>query len=260
MDFLYIVPGALVGFLVGLTGVGGGSLMAPILILLFGFQPAVAVGTDLWFAAITKSAGGYVHRRVGSPNWRIVFLLALGSVPASVLTLVWLGTSQGGRLEPDSLMRLLGSVLILTAIITPIKNNLHVPLSALRERIGSLLRPGQIVITVLGAACIGCLVTLTSVGAGALVAVMLMLIYPLRLDMKSIVGTDILHAIPLALIAAIGHSLFGNVNWRLLSWLLLGSIPGIIFGSLVTGKVSEKWVRIALSAMLGISGLKLVLS
>lgn len=260
MDFLYIVPGALVGFLVGLTGVGGGSLMAPILILLFGFQPAVAVGTDLWFAAITKTAGGYVHRRVGSPNWRIIFLLALGSVPASVLTLVWLGTSRGGQLEAEPLMRLLGAVLLLTAVITPIKNNLYAPLTALRRRMGSMLRPGQVVATVIGAAFIGCLVTLTSVGAGALVAVMLMLIYPLRLDMKSVVGTDILHAIPLALIAAIGHSLFGNVNWQLLSYLLLGSIPGIIIGSLATGKISEKWVRIALSAMLGISGLKLVLS
>ncbi len=260
MEFVYILPGALVGFLVGLTGVGGGSLMAPILILMLGFQPAVAVGTDLWFAAITKTAGGYVHRQMGSPNWRIAGLLALGSVPAAILTLLWLGTSKGGRLEADVLMRLLGAALLLTAAITPMKHRLHAPLSALRERLGAMLRPCQIASTVLGAAFIGCLVTLTSVGAGALVAVMLMLLYPLRLNTKSVVGTDIVHAVPLALVAAIGHTLFGNVDWHLLGWLLIGSIPGIIAGSLLTGRINERWVRFALSAMLAISGVKLLLS
>lgn len=260
MEFVYILPGALVGFLVGLTGVGGGSLMAPILILLLGFQPAVAIGTDLWFAAITKTAGGYVHRHVGSPNWRLVGLLALGSLPAAIFTLVWLGASQDGRLDASLLMQLLGAALLLTAVITPLKQNLQAPLIALRDRMGAMLRPGQTIATVAGAACIGCLVTLTSVGAGALVAVMLMLLYPLRLDTKSVVGTDIIHAVPLALIAAIGHSLFGNVDWHLLGWLLLGSIPGIVVGSLVTGKINENWVRMALSVMLAISGLKLLLS
>lgn len=260
MEFAYVLPGALVGFLVGLTGVGGGSLMAPILILMLGFQPAVAVGTDLWFAAITKTAGGYVHRQVGSPNWRLAGLLAIGSVPAAVLTLVWLGTSKGGRLEADLLMQLLGVMLLLTAAVTPMKEKLRAPLTTLRKHMGPMLRPGQRIFTILGAAFIGCLVTLTSVGAGALVAVMLMLLYPLRLDTKSIVGTDIVHAIPLALIAAIGHSLFGNVDWQLLGWLLLGSIPGIIVGSLVTGRINESWVRIALSVMLALSGFKLLFS
>ncbi len=243
-----------------MTGVGGGSLMAPILILMFGFHPAVAVGTDLWFAAITKSAGGIVHHRLGSTRWPLVGLLALGSVPAAILTLVWLGAEHGGRLEADVLMRLLGVALLLTAVISPLKNSLRSPLTALRDRLGRMMRPGQIAVTVLGAAAIGCLVTLTSVGAGALVAVMLMLLYPLRLDTKSVVGTDIVHAIPLALVAAIGHTMFGNVDWHLLGWLLVGSIPGIIAGSLVAGRINESWVRIALSAMLAFTGFKLLLS
>lgn len=234
--------------------------MAPILILMFGFQPAVAVGTDLWFAAITKTVGGVVHHQLGSPRWSLVALLALGSIPAAILTLVWLGSTHDGKLEADVLMRLLGIALLLTAAISPMKDNLRAPLGALRDRMGRLKRPGQIVITVLGAAGIGCLVTLTSVGAGALVAVMLMLLYPFQLDTKSVVGTDIVHAIPLALVAAIGHTMFGNVDWNLLVWLLLGSIPGIVAGSLVSGRINERWVRLALSAMLAITGFKLLAS
>lgn len=258
MEWYYALPGALVGFLVGLTGVGGGSLMAPILILMLGFQPAVAVGTDLWFAAITKSVGGLVHHRIGSPNWKVAGLLAAGSVPAAILTLLWLGHAKGGKLEADFLMRLLGAALLLTALITPMKNSLRLPLVRLREQMGGAVRPMQLAVTVLGAALIGCLVTLTSVGAGALVAVMLMMLYPLRLGTKTVVGTDIVHAVPLALVAAIGHSMFGNVDWNLLGSLLLGSIPGIFLGSLATGRINEKWVRIALSVMLSITGAKLL--
>jgi uncharacterized membrane protein YfcA len=193
-------------------------------------------------------------------NWAIVGRLALGSVPAALLTLGWLGTTKGGRLDAELLMRLLGVALLLTAVLTPMKERLRAPLTTLRNRMGTAMRPRQFIATVAGAAVIGCLVTLTSVGAGALVAVMLMMLYPLRLDTKSIVGTDIVHAIPLALVAAIGHSFFGNVDWQLLAWLLLGSIPGIIAGSLVTGRINENWVRIALAVMLAISGFKLLLS
>ncbi|MFC0205000.1 sulfite exporter TauE/SafE family protein [Novosphingobium soli] len=260
MNFGYSFAGAFVGFLVGLTGVGGGSLMAPILILFFGFQPAVAIGSDLWFAAVTKSVGGGVHRQVGSPNWKIAGRLALGSVPAAVLTLLWLGYARGGHLEAHFLLKLLGAALIFSACLLPLKGRLETTFKTLRSHLGDSMRSHQFALTILGGAAVGCLVTLTSVGAGALVAVLLMMLYPLSLKARALVGTDIVHAVPLALVAAVGHSIFGNVDWSLLGMLLLGSIPGIIAGSLVAGKVNDDLVRIALSVMLAISGAKLLLA
>ncbi|HKT84816.1 MAG TPA: sulfite exporter TauE/SafE family protein [Novosphingobium sp.] len=260
MEIGYSLAGAIVGFLVGMTGVGGGSLMAPILILGFGFSPALAVGTDLWFATITKSVGGLMHRHFGAPDWKVISRLALGSIPAALLTVAWLGLLQGGKLEPTILLRLLGGALVVTAMFMPLKRRLHVPLIRLRDRLGTGLRRRQLAATILAGAVVGCLVTLTSVGAGAIVAVLLMILYPLRLSTRAIVGTDILHAIPLALVAALGHSWLGNVNWSLLAWLLLGSIPGIILGSLVAGRFSEVWVRYSLAGMLVFSGVKMLTS
>jgi uncharacterized protein len=258
MEFGYSIAGAFVGFLVGLTGVGGGSLMAPILILFFGFQPAVAIGSDLWFAAVTKSVGGVVHRQLGSPNWKIVARLAMGSVPASILTLLWLGYNHGGHLEAKLLLRLLGAALLFSACLLPLKERLNATFQKLRRHLGDGFRTQQLALTIIGGAAVGCLVTLTSVGAGALVAVLLMMLYPLSLQARAVVGTDIVHAVPLALVAAIGHSFFGNVDWGLLGMLVIGSVPGIIVGSLVAGKVNDGLVRIALSAMLAITGAKLL--
>ena len=261
LDLGYSLAGAFVGFLVGLTGVGGGSLMAPLLILLFGFSPAVAIGTDLWFAAITKTAGGLVHHRLGSADWRIVGRLALGSLPAAVLTVLWLGHFHQGRLESDLLMLMLGGVLLLTAVLMVFKPWMHQPLRRLRHRLTPQLpriRARQLVLTVGGAVVVGALVTLTSVGAGALVAVMLAILYPLRLGTRTIVGTDIIHAVPLTLVAAIGHSWLGNVDAWLLASLLLGSIPGIVAGSLVAGRIDENLVRYALAAMLVVSAVKMI--
>lgn len=260
MDLGYSLAGAFVGFLVGLTGVGGGSLMAPILILVFGFSPALAIGTDLWFAAITKTAGGLIHHKLGSPDWKIVGRLAIGSLPAAVLTLLWLAHFHNGKLESDLLMQLLGAALMATAIVILARRRLMHPLSRLRDRMGRHLRHHQFLATLVGAACVGCLVTLTSVGAGALVAVMLALIYPLRMSARSIVGTDIVHAIPLTLIAALGHSWLGNVDVWVLASLLVGSIPGIIVASLLTGRVSDDLVRIALAIMLAVAAFKLLWS
>ena len=258
MDPGYAVAGGFVGVLVGLTGVGGGSLMAPILILLFGFNPAVAVGTDLWFAASTKTVGALVHHRVGSPNWKIAGRVALGSVPAAIVTLLWLGLFHGGRLESDLLMKLLGGALLVTATLMLARRRIIRPLTGLRDRMGPRMRDHQLVATIAGGAVVGCLVTLTSVGAGALVAVMLALLYPLRLTARSIVGTDIVHAIPLTFVAALGHSWLGNVDLGLLVNLLVGSIPGIIVGSLLAGKIEDNIVRWALAAMLVVSALKMI--
>lgn len=260
MDLLHPLAGALIGLLVGLTGVGGGSLMAPMLILIFGFSPAVAIGTDLWFAAITKTVGGLVHRSVGSPEWKVVGRLAIGSIPAATLTLLWLGSSHQGRLESSLLMTLLGAALLLTAMLMPLKSRYKETMSRLRHQMNPGLRQRQLVATIASGALVGCLVTLTSVGAGALVAALLMLLYPLRLDTKAIVSTDIVHAVPLALVAAIGHSWFGNVDWQLLGTLLIGSIPGIVAGSLLASRVNERLIRTALAIMLALTGLKLILS
>lgn len=260
IDLQYTLAGAFVSFLVGLTGVGGGSLMAPILILLFGINPAVAVGTDLWFAAITKAVGGTVHHRLGSVDWKLVGRLASGSIPAAVLTLVWLWLFEGGRMESALLMRLLGAALLVTAVLMLLKPRIRPALALLRSRMGHSVRGKQLILTVLGAAAIGALVTLTSVGAGALVAVMLAMLYPLRLGTKTIVGTDIMHAVPLTLVAAGGHAALGNFDGWLLASLLLGSIPGIVVGSLVSGKVNEDWVRYALSGMLVVSAIKMLTS
>jgi len=260
MDFAYSLAGAFVGFLVGLTGVGGGSLMAPILILLFGFSPAVAVGTDLWFAAITKSVGGGIHHRLGSPDWKIVLRLAMGSLPAAVITLAWLGLYHGGKLESGFLMNLLGVALLVTSGMMVAKTRIQAPLLHLRKQLGAKMRSRQIAATIIGGAVVGSLVTLTSVGAGALVAVMLTVLYPLRLGAKTIVGTDIVHAVPLTLVAALGHSWLGNVDGWLLASLLLGSIPGIVVGSLVTDRINENLVRYALAVMLVVSAIKLILS
>lgn len=258
IELYYSLAGALVGFLVGMTGVGGGSLMAPILVLGFGFAPAMAVGTDLWFATFTKCVGGLVHRRFGSPDWKVIGRLAMGSVPAAIVTLMYLGFVDGGRVSSALLMKLLGGMLVLTAIIVPVKHIIHAPVARVRALLGDKLRTVQWAVTIAAGAVVGCLVTLTSIGAGALVAVVLMLLYPLRLNAKSLVGTDIVHAIPLALIAAIGHSWLGNVDWGLLGLLLIGSIPGVIAGSFAAGRVSETWVRLALAAMLAFSGLKML--
>ena len=263
MDHLklaYSLAGAFVGFMVGLTGVGGGSLMAPILIVL-GFSPAVAVGTDLWFACLTKAVGGVVHHHLGSPDWKTVVRLAAGSLPAAILTLWWLAAFHHGHLESNVLMDFLGIALLVTAALMLFRNRFVRPLRRAHLAIEQTMRRvrfGQIVMTVLGGAIVGALVTLTSVGAGALIAVMLALIYPLRLDAKSIVGTDIIHAIPLTLVAALGHSWLGNVDVWLLGSLLIGSIPGIVLGSLIAGRVNDNIVRYALAAMLVVSAVKML--
>ena len=261
LNYYYSLAGAFVGFLVGLTGVGGGSLMAPVLILLFGFSPAVAVGTDLWFACLTKAVGGFVHHRLGSPDWKIVARLAAGSLPVAVVTLWWLGKYHHGHLQSDVLMDLLAAALLATAALMLFRHQIVRPLRRARAALEPMIRRmrfGQVVVTILGGAIVGALVTLTSVGAGALVAVMLALVYPLRLDAKKIVGTDIIHAIPLTLVAALGHTWLGNVDAWLLGSLLIGSIPGIVLGSLMTGKVNDNFVRYALAAMLVVSAVKML--
>lgn len=256
MDLAHAFSGFLVGLLVGVTGVGGGSLMAPILILIFGVAPTTAVGTDLLFAAVTKSVGGAIHHAKNSADLKVVGRLAIGSIPAAIVTVIILHALHWSQVKQGWLPMALGLVLVATAAATLARPVLH-RLVVRRETRRSILA-WQLPLTIASGALLGVLVTLTSIGAGALGATMLVLLYPIRLDTKQIVGTDIVHAIPLTLIAGIGHFFIGSVDGMLLLNLLIGSIPGIIIGALLVQRVSEKLVRIALSAVLVLTGVRLI--
>lgn len=249
-----------VGVLVGLTGVGGGSLMTPILVLLFGFAPHTAVGTDLWFAAITKIFGGVVHGKRGSVDWQVLRRMFYGSIPAALLTLLWLHQTGAGRNQGELILKLLGSMLILTSAAALFRQRVHgvgQRLRAARPVEFKFLQPAA---TVFCGAILGFLVTFTSIGAGALGAVMLLYLYPYRMKPSTLVGTDIIHAVPLTMLAGTGHLLMGNVDLTLLASLLIGSIPGILIGSMLTGYLPDRFLRGAITVILALVGFKLLLS
>ena len=252
------VAGFGVGAVVGITGVGGGALMTPILVLLFGVAPASAIGTDLWFAAITKMVGGWVHHQKGSVDAGVLRLLCLGSLPTSMATLTWLHVSHASKLNSALLMTALGLVLLLTALAMLFKRKAQALGQRLREASPMDFKRAQPALTVVAGAVLGLLVTLTSIGAGALGAVMLVYLYPYRLTPARLVGTDIVHAIPLTIVAGTGHLLLGNVDLKLLAMLLVGSIPGIVAGSLLGSKLPEQALRTAIAALLVVAGVKLL--
>jgi uncharacterized membrane protein YfcA len=258
MDVMLVVAGAVTGFVVGLTGVGGGALMTPLLLLLFGVAPLTAVGTDLWFAAITKMSATRVHHKHGLIDWPVVRRLWLGSLSAAVLTLVWM------RLNPvdDTAVSLLKTAIAAAVLLTAVGILFQKPLQAfgrkLRTTDAEHFKAWQPGLTVLAGAVLGVLVTLTSVGAGALGAVFLAYLYPLRLTPPRLIATDIVHAIPLALFAGTGHLLMGNVNFGLLGNLLLGSVPAVIIGAMLSSRLPHTVLRMALAAVLCAVGLKLV--
>jgi len=255
MDFGFIVAGFIVGFLVGLTGVGGGSLMTPILLIFFHIKPALAVGTDLLYASVTKSVGIFAHGKLGNIDWRIVKLLAAGSVPASLATIIFLRTIDVDSTEAIATIKFsLGIALIVTSAAVLLRTKLMNLLAK------ETLIPEKYVAssTVVLGIILGGLVTLTSVGAGALGVTALIVLYPHK-KITTIVGSDIAHAVPLTLVAGLGHASLGTVDYNLLGTLLIGSIPGIYLGSHLSAKVAEHWIRVALAAILIYVGLKLVL-
>ncbi len=255
MDFGYTLAGFVVGAIVGLTGVGGGSLMTPLLVLMFGIHPATAVGTDLLYAAITKAAGTAVHGRKGSVDWRICGRLALGSIPAAALTIYVLShfdlRSQG---VSHLISASLGVALLLTAAALIFRKQLLAfALSGSPSWRDHHIGP----VTVAVGAVLGVLVSISSVGAGALGVAALLFLYP-RLPTLRIVGSDIAHAVPLTLVAGLGHWMLGSIDWVLLGGLLLGSLPGIVLGSHVAAKVPERVLRPFLATMLVAIGGKLI--
>lgn len=254
IDPLYALSGFCVGALVGLTGVGGGSLMTPVLILLFGIHPASAVGTDLLYAAATKSAGSLAHGLIGSVDWRIVALLASGSLPMALATLVVLAHVKSGGETARIITVALGWALLATAAALVFRTRLIATLGVRIERANGRHTTA---LTVLTGMALGVLVSLTSVGAGALGVTALILLYP-ALPMPRIVGSDIVHAVPLTLIGGIGHWLAGSVNGAILVSLLAGSLPGIAVGSIAASRVPERALRLALAAVLIAVGGKLV--
>jgi len=252
----YSIAGFAVGLLVGLTGVGGGSLMTPILIVLFGMHPATAVGTDLLYAAATKTAGSLVHGYNRTVDWRVVRRLASGSVPMTVLT-VWAlsHVDLGGAAARDVIAGILTVALFATALALLFRERI---VGRYAARLGKLSPQRIAALTVMVGAALGVLVSVSSVGAGAIGVTALILLYP-QLPTARIVGSDIAHAVPLTLAAGIGHWWLGSINLDLLLPLLLGSVPGIVIGSYAAVRVPELALRLVLAGTLVVVATKLAL-
>src|ERR1700730_2070955 len=240
IDSLFALSGFFVGLLVGQTGMGGGALMTPLLILVFGVHPATAVGTDLLYASVTKTAGTLVHGLNQTVRWRIVALLAAGSVPATALTLLVISKVElSGSVASGVISGVLGVLLLLTSLSLFFRRQFLVLAGS---RLLAIEPKQTTLLTVMTGAALGVLVTISSVGAGALGVTALLLLYP-RLPMAIIVGSDIAHAVPLTLVAGIGHWFLGSVDWPLPTLLLPGSVPGIILGSYISAHVPDAVLR-----------------
>src|SRR5689334_22164806 len=258
MDWLYPLSGFVVGAIVGLTGMGGGSLMTPLLILMFGVHPLTAVGTDLLYAALTKTAGTAIHSRKGNVDWRVAGVLAAGSLPATVFT-IW-ALSQLPQQSPTTatiISMSTGAALIVAAMAMFFRRRIRDYALARADNPRRSRYSGPI--TVIFGAMLGVLVSLCSVGAGALGVAVLFFLYP-RLPPVRIVGSDLAHAVPLTLAAGIGHWLIGSVDWHIVGALLLGSLPGISIGSYLAARVSDRILLPVLASILVLIGLRLVAS
>lgn len=256
MELGLTLSGFIVGLLVGLTGVGGGSLMTPILVLFFKFPAAIAIGTDLLYAAITKSFGVFKHSKLGHINWKIVGYLMLGSIPASILMNLYIQKIDVTAYDTVKFIEMwLGIALIFTSAAV-----LAQPIIISKSKKNQLYKTKNTeILTIFLGLILGGMVTLTSVGAGAMGVTALLLIYP-RMKIKNIIGTDIAHAVPLTLFAGMGHYKLGNVNEILLYSLLIGSIPGVWLGSHLSSKIDENKLRYILVLILLTVGAQLILN
>jgi uncharacterized membrane protein YfcA len=253
---LYSISGLAVGLLVGFTGVGGGSLMTPLLVLLFGVHPSTAVGTDLLYAGLTKIGGSAVHSFNGAVDWKVVRRLASGSAPAAVATLLALNyVGKGSDATQHLISTTLGFALLLTAVTLIFRRWIIARYGQMMER-ASEARIGWL--TVLLGAILGVLVTVSSVGAGALGVTVLIILYP-KAPAVRIVGSDIAHAVPLTLIAGAGHWWLGSVDFAMLGSLLIGSVPGIMIGSHFASRVPDRVLRPLMAGTLALVGGRLAL-
>lgn len=257
MDPLLIAAGAATGLLVGLTGVGGGALMTPLLLLVFGVAPLAAVGTDLWFAAITKLFATRVHHSHGLIDWQVVKRLWMGSLTGSAATLIFMKLHPVDQTAVTLLKAAIAAAVMLTALGMIFQKPLHALGRKLRTTDGENFKAMQGPLTVMAGTTLGIMVTLTSVGAGALGAVFLSYLYPLRLTPPRLIATDITHAIPLAMFAGAGHLLIGNVDFGLLGNLLLGSVPAVIVGAMLSARLPHALLRATLAMVLLAIGVKL---
>jgi uncharacterized membrane protein YfcA len=252
---LFVASGFAVGFLVGMTGVGGGSLMTPLLILLFHVHPVTAVGTDLIYASVTKTGGSVVHSFNKTIDWRIVRRLATGSLPAAVLTLATLWLLKVDQAAYSALVtKVLGVALLFTAAALLLRRRL---LASYSQRVGVLTDAQTRTFTILTGIVLGVMVTVSSVGAGALGVTALLLLYP-ELPVVRIAGSDIAHAVPLTLVAGMGHLASGGVDTGILISLLCGSLPGIMLSSLFAPRLPDRALRIVLAVTLTVVAIRLL--
>nr|WP_198937867.1 sulfite exporter TauE/SafE family protein [Pelomonas sp. KK5] len=254
LDWTAVISGFGVGAIIGITGVGGGSLMTPLLLSVFKLNPAIAIGTDLWFAAITKVSGSVAHARHGHVKWRITSLLLAGSIPASIVTVAVMHQTGITKSWAHALTFSLGIALLLTAVVVAFKQSWMAVGIKLERWITPARQP---VLTVIAGLILGVLVSLSSIGAGAIGATLILLIYP-RLEARYIVGSDIAHAVPLTLVAGIGHASLGHVSWGLLLPLLMGSLPGIWVGAQLTRRLPDGVIRALLCISLVTAGWKVL--
>lgn len=258
VDYQYIAAGGLTGLVVGLTGVGGGALMTPILLLFFGISPTTAIATDLWFAAITKVLGAVIHHQSGQVDWQVVRRLWAGSIPAALIVVVLV--SSGILIAKiDWLTSGIGGLVLLTALGLFFSPKLNLVARNRRVSQPHQFKSIQPFLTVIAGAFLGVCVALTSIGAGALGSLILLYLYPLRMVPHRLVATDIVHAIPLAVVAGIGYLIAGKVDGAMLINLLLGSIPAVILGSYLAQKVSSRNLQITLAFILLLVGLKVII-
>jgi uncharacterized membrane protein YfcA len=252
---LFVLSGFAVGFLVGMTGVGGGSLMTPLLILLFHIHPVTAVGTDLIYASVTKTGGSVVHGLNRTIDWRIVRRLATGSLPASLLTMLVLSLLKVDPASYSTLVtKVLGVALILTAMALVFRRRL---LATYSRRIGVLTESQTRLTTIIVGLMLGVLVTISSVGAGALGVTALLLLYP-ELPIVRIAGSDIAHAVPLTLVAGMGHLAAGSMDLTVLVSLLCGSLPGIVLSSQFAPRMPDAVLRYVLAITLILVSIRLL--
>lgn len=261
MEWAYIISGFAVGILVGLTGVGGGSLMTPLMIFVFNMPPLIAVGTDLLFAAITKTGGILSHNRRGTICWNIVGWLSLGSIPTAIITVYILDTIRTDT--PDFHINAvvnisLGAALILTALALYLKNSIQHTGQSIKKLLPNW-KQWRTPVTILAGVLLGVLVPITSIGAGAFGAAILLFLYP-SLPTMRIVGTDLAHAVPLTAVAGLGHMQMGTVDFTILVFLLVGSLPGIFVGSHMSTVIPEKIMRPILATILLLIGIKFIVT